>query len=242
MKKPERRLHPRLREPDLIATVVFEAGVTITCAIEDLSYAGARIVASYTPAIGERVQLVLSHGSSTRTVSMVGGVVRVAPFGGDSKWSAVALRFPTLSDAARELIADLTRQMQAPQRARTRATVLVVEDEHVVRAELERDLDQLGFAVHLAATPLDVVRVLDDPARKIQIALVDLGLGPANGLDVLGYLADEHRNVRRVVMSRRRGDELDREVEAGRAHGALRKPWTAETLESAVSGTVRRTS
>jgi CheY-like chemotaxis protein len=119
------------------------------------------------------------------------------------------------------------------------ANVLVVDDSREVGHALRLQLWYLGHAAHAVTSPLEAVRVLEVPNR-VSVAIVDLVLGTADGLDLLAFLKDRHPYIRRVLLSghthpgqlahllRRRPEAVPHEV--------LGKPWSESTLAQAVAG------
>ena len=76
--------------------------------------------------------------------------------------------------------------------------VLLVEDHVVLREALERVLDRDGFEVVASvATPAEAERALQ--AQQVDVAVVDLGLGRNDGLDLLQQIKDLQSTCRTVV-------------------------------------------
>jgi CheY-like chemotaxis protein len=228
----DRRVHPRAKDPDVTARITTKAGSS-DCAVENISAGGARLVASLAPATGERVQVRLAH-PSIQPMTLAADVVRAEPL--DASSHVIAIKFASLSDPIHDAIQRIVLRALERQRATARRTVLVVDDDAKVRAALERELNRLGYVAIAVAMPLEAVRCLQDPATNVEVAIVDLGLGQADGLDVIAYVAEQYPHVRRVVMSGQRIEDLAAEVAAGRAHAALEKPWQRGTLASVLGG------
>jgi CheY-like chemotaxis protein len=116
------------------------------------------------------------------------------------------------------------------------ARVLVVDDSREIGDALCFQLDRLGQAAHAVTTPLEALRLLEEP-NQVQVAIVDMVLGGANGLDLLAYLSDQHPTIRRVLMS---GHVTPGQLDlSGRGHAAmphevLAKPWSESTLTRAL--------
>jgi DNA-binding response OmpR family regulator len=74
------------------------------------------------------------------------------------------------------------------------ATVLLVEDDHVVRGAMLRSLADRGHAVHAVGTALDALRRV--AAETPDLVVLDLGLPDLDGADALRMLragADDYR-------------------------------------------------
>src|SRR3712207_2174498 len=66
------------------------------------------------------------------------------------------------------------------------ATVLLVEDDHVVRGAMLRSLADRGHAVHAVGTALDALRRV--AAETPDLVVLDLGLPDLDGADALRML------------------------------------------------------
>jgi CheY-like chemotaxis protein len=122
--------------------------------------------------------------------------------------------------------------------ARARAAhVLVVDDSREIGDALCLQLDRLGMAAHAVTTPLEALRLLEEP-NQVQAAIVDMVLGGANGLDLLAYLSDQHPKIRRVLMSGHSAPghlELTAMGHQASPHDVLAKPWSEATLTRALA-------
>ena len=68
------------------------------------------------------------------------------------------------------------------------ATVLLVEDDHVVRGAMLRSLADRGHAVHAVGTALEALRRV--AAETPDLVVLDLGLPDLDGSDALRMLRD----------------------------------------------------
>jgi len=148
---------------------------------------------------------------------------------------AVAVAFLGPSSRAEDQIQQAALAHLQRKRGRGRA-VLLVDDETAVRAALARSLLALRCQVVQAATPLEALERLQEDCRGIGVAIVDLVLGPADGRGLLGYLAEEYPQIRRVAMSGKVSrSELEATRESGYAHIALAKPMQEGDLAAALA-------
>jgi DNA-binding response OmpR family regulator len=118
------------------------------------------------------------------------------------------------------------------------ATVLLVEDDHVVRSAMLRALADRGHTVHATATALDALRrVAADPPDMI---VLDLGLPDLDGADALRML----RGITDlpIIIATARDDEAEivRLLRAG-ADDYMVKPFTGPHLDARVTSVLRRT-
>jgi CheY-like chemotaxis protein len=225
----EQRRHRRAGDVDIEATVVSDRE-TVTCSIESLSAGGARVVGALRVAVGDPVRVLLGlPGSGPRALEA--RVLRTEHRGDGT--AAVAVMFrdvaPETEDAIQRLV------LRSLERERAAATwVLVLDDDALVRAALERDLRSFGLSTRSVAAPLDLLRCLEDPALNVAVALVDLCLCHEDGTNVLSFLSEDYPRVRRIVMSGARLDDLERCVASEQAQTLLRKPWNRRCLAQAL--------
>ncbi|WP_250008914.1 response regulator transcription factor [Actinoplanes sp. M2I2] len=117
------------------------------------------------------------------------------------------------------------------------ATVLLVEDDHVVRGAMLRSLADRGHAVHAVGTALDALRRV--AAETPDLVVLDLGLPDLDGSDALRML----RGITDVpiIIATARDDEqtVVRLLRAG-ADDYMVKPFTGAHLDARISTVLRR--
>jgi DNA-binding response OmpR family regulator len=117
------------------------------------------------------------------------------------------------------------------------ATVLLVEDDHVVRGAMLRSLTDRGHTVHAVATALDALRRV--AAESPDLVVLDLGLPDLDGSDALRML----RGITDVpiIIATARDDEAEivRLLRAG-ADDYMVKPFTGAHLDARVTSVLRR--
>ena len=116
--------------------------------------------------------------------------------------------------------------------------VLVVEDEVLLQAQLDKFLRDSGFVVDVASDGEEGLyygREYDYDA-----AVVDLGLPKMNGIDVISALREEDRSFPILILTAR-GDWQDKVtgLEAG-ADDYLTKPFHMEELMARLNALMRR--
>jgi DNA-binding response OmpR family regulator len=118
------------------------------------------------------------------------------------------------------------------------ATVLLVEDDHVVRSALMRSLTDLGHTVHAMGTALEALRrVAVSPPDLI---VLDLGLPDLDGSDALRMLRGLTDTP--IIIATARDDEAEviRLLRAG-ADDYMIKPFSSAHLDARVASVLRRT-
>ena len=117
------------------------------------------------------------------------------------------------------------------------ATVLLVEDDHVVRGAMLRSLADRGHAVHAVGTALDALRRV--AAETPDLVVLDLGLPDLDGSDALRML----RGITDVpiIIATARDDEQSvvRLLRAG-ADDYMVKPFTGAHLDARITTVLRR--
>ncbi|HEX6872356.1 MAG TPA: response regulator transcription factor, partial [Micromonosporaceae bacterium] len=118
------------------------------------------------------------------------------------------------------------------------ATVLLVEDDHVVRCAMLRSLTDLGHAVDTTGTALEALRRV--AASPPDLIVLDLGLPDLDGADALRML----RGISDVpiIIATARDDEADivRLLRAG-ADDYMVKPFSSAHLDARMATVLRRT-
>lgn len=175
--------------------------------------------------------LLLAPGHPQMTIE--GWVIHQERRGEDEFVSAVAFCqvVSGVHPAGDEILSAAIELPEEPQEA----LVLVVDDSLGICRALKRDLKSLGCRAVYAATTLDAIMLLLDPQVPIEAAVVDLFLGPDDGLEILDFLAMWFPDIRRVLISGQvRIEQLDLARSSGRVQAVLQKPWSRDGLAGAL--------
>jgi CheY-like chemotaxis protein len=88
------------------------------------------------------------------------------------------------------------------------ATILVIEDEDMVREMLKMTLERGGFRVLVARGGNEALDVCESAAGAIDLVLTDIVMPGTSGMDLAGYLAIrysssqvDHRKVGKLAMA-----------------------------------------
>lgn len=118
--------------------------------------------------------------------------------------------------------------------------ILIVEDENTLREQLEKHLQQAGYAIDSAADGEEALYY----GREYQYdaAIVDLGLPKIDGIEVIAQLRAEKRSFPIIVLTAR-GHWQDKVqgLEAG-ADDYLAKPFQMEELLARLNALIRRSA
>jgi CheY-like chemotaxis protein len=145
--------------------------------------------------------------------------------------AALAQKLLALSlDRASELVAAPSSPRAAPAAGRTSGeTILVVEDDELVRTLTVKLLRRRGYRVLEASSPAEAERHASDESGTIHLLLSDVGLPHVGGPELARKLAPRRPGMKLLFMS---GYGRGALAERGLAPGPtlLEKPFTPEAL------------
>ncbi len=119
----------------------------------------------------------------------------------------------------------------------TRHTVLVVEDELLIRMCSVATLEDAGYRVLEAGNSAEALAILARP-NIVAILMTDVRMpGDMDGLGLVARVRIDRPDIRSVVVSA--NVTSDEACNAG-AVGMIVKPFMAETLVSAIHTTIKR--
>lgn len=120
--------------------------------------------------------------------------------------------------------------------AKTQSTVLIVEDEAIIRLSAVATLEDAGFEVLEAGSSAEALELLLRH-QKIDILMTDVRLpGEMDGLDLVAWVRRFHPAIRSLVVS---GNSSNSEARAAGALGFLSKPYMSYSLVHAVQQLVQ---
>jgi PAS domain S-box-containing protein len=167
-------------------------------------------------------------------LAAVGGIVRghkgaITVTSSPGKGSCFTVLFP----AAEGTVAD------SPLPAREtnlvgRGTVLVVDDEEVVRDVAKHTLERYGYQVLLANSGLAAIDVFKRHPGEITLVVLDLSMPGMGGDEALPELRRIRPNVKVVVSSGYSEAEMMRLFAGQRVSGLIQKPFTSNRLAEKV--------
>lgn len=117
-------------------------------------------------------------------------------------------------------------------------TILVVDDEPLIRWAVREGLEAAGFAVVEAGTAREALRLLGDGSAGAAVALLDLKLPDSNDLSLLrGVLATAPR-CRVIMMTAHGTPELLAEAVQAGAFATIAKPFDLSRVVAMVQDAV----
>jgi signal transduction histidine kinase/DNA-binding response OmpR family regulator len=128
------------------------------------------------------------------------------------------------------------RQPREARRAEARgtATVLLVDDEAMVRDFARAALEKFGYRVLTANDGQEAVRVFEANSEEIGLVLLDLTMPVLGGDEAIGLLKSKSAGLRVIVMSGYGKAEVLKAFAGKGVSGFLQKPFTATRLAEEV--------
>jgi CheY-like chemotaxis protein len=113
-------------------------------------------------------------------------------------------------------------------------TVLVADDDALVRTVLSRMLDKLGCQVLLARDGTEAIHIYEANHGQVDLLLIDMRMPGADGSEVVRHIRNEGSMVKMILMGG--GEEL-RDIETHLAAGftsVLPKPFDISTIRDQI--------
>ncbi len=162
--------------------------------------------------------IVRGHGGAIEVASTVG----------------LGSRFTVLLRASEAKVPRAETPKVSPGELRGSGTVLLVDDEEVVRNMAETALERQGYEVLLAASGPAAIERFRVSADRIRLVILDLGMPGMGGSDILPLLRERRPDVEVVVSSGYTEAEAMRAFQGLRVSGFIQKPYTAAQLAEKV--------
>ena len=146
-----------------------------------------------------------------------------------------AVRFRDVSAETEGLIQSAVLRAIEESRVQSEPAVLVLDESSEDRQALGQALTGLRQRAFPADNFLEALRLLQDQHLRVEVALVDVLVREASGLEVLAFLAEDFPDVRRVLMSRDAdAPALRLARSSSSAHAILIKPAEPKDLAAAI--------
>lgn len=111
-----------------------------------------------------------------------------------------------------------------------RGTVLVVDDEDIVRSTTRAMLERKGYRVLLAENGREAVDIFREHAGEVALVLLDLTMPVMSGEEAARYLRAIKHDIPILVSSGYPEGEVTRRFAGTRVRGYVRKPYTSAAL------------
>jgi two-component system cell cycle sensor histidine kinase/response regulator CckA len=120
-------------------------------------------------------------------------------------------------------------------------TILVVDDEPMVRSTAQRALQAAGYTVYLAPNGVSALDFLATHPGGVDIVLTDIVMPHVNGRELSEWIAQRHPGLPVLFMSGYSGEDIQRRGVAPEHVPFIQKPFTASTLLAGVRMVLDRT-
>ena len=121
-------------------------------------------------------------------------------------------------------------------------TILVVDDDEVMRAALKRILEQEGYKIIMAEDGLELSKVLE--STRLDMILLDVNLPWVDGLELTSLIKDHHslKHVPLILVSARKTKEdVERGFEAG-CNDYITKPFDVDHITGVINQLLLKSS
>lgn len=118
---------------------------------------------------------------------------------------------------------------------RGQGTVLVVDDEEVVRSSICGMLVELGYKVIPASNADEAMGIIRDPKTAIDLAMLDIIMPRVDGIALLAKIRAMRPELRALLMSGYLGKERTEPLNTLDVSGFLKKPFSMKELAVGVS-------
>lgn len=136
--------------------------------------------------------------------------------------------------ASTKVSAPILAEQRAPMPGKQ--TVLIVDDEEMLRSLCKRALEHLGYRVLLAADGIEAVRIFKEKAKEIDLVLLDLSMPRQGGEDAYQEMRKVRPDVKVLLCCGYDETIVDRKIGADNLVGFLPKPFGLEALAQTVHG------
>jgi len=109
-------------------------------------------------------------------------------------------------------------------------TVMVVEDNHMVRELARTVLQELGYAAVTASSGEDCLRIVEHLQPDIDLLLTDVVMPGINGMELYERLAETYPRMRVVYMSGHADNIIGKQTLTGEDVRFIQKPFSVRTL------------
>lgn len=130
------------------------------------------------------------------------------------------------------------RPAEQPDASDRPPTVLLVEDDETTRFAMATLLVQEGYLVLTAGTAHDAVSILRRPFSAIDVALLDVHLPDASGIDLCARLRELYPGMPVIVCTGEATPDEAAELLRLGAHRYLQKPVSPDELLSTVEASL----
>jgi len=113
-------------------------------------------------------------------------------------------------------------------------TILVVDDEEVLRTLLKRMLTNAGYTVLTAGNGREALRIFQEQGERIDLLILDMVMPELNGLETLRELRKTHPRTPVLLCSGYSSDGRSQDLQQAGIRGYFQKPYALDQLLSKI--------
>jgi DNA-binding NtrC family response regulator len=110
--------------------------------------------------------------------------------------------------------------------------ILIADDEEATRDILKAELSRRGYEIALAADGEEAMKIIG--LNKFDLALVDIKMPKADGIQVLKYIQKSSPKTKAIIMTGFADLQIAMEAKQFGAIDFLSKPFTLEELDATI--------
>lgn len=145
----------------------------------------------------------------------------------DLPWEAQSPRLPGALERA-------AKRMKRRRSEKSTETILLVEDEDMVRELTKRILERSGYTVLSAANGKEALSLYEKESDKIALVILDLIMPEMGGMECLKRLREIDPKLKILVASGYSPHGVEKEAIESGARGFVRKPYDMKQMLTAV--------
>ncbi|MEA3265906.1 MAG: response regulator, partial [Candidatus Fermentibacteria bacterium] len=127
-----------------------------------------------------------------------------------------------------------TKQLTGP----LSGTILLVDDEEIVRTVLETLMESIGFTVLTASDGLEAVELFRANQKEIKLVLMDMTMPRKNGVEAFIEMQEISPDVKVIILSGHSAESSSNEMTKLGILRVLQKPVTMTVLSDAIRDTI----
>jgi CheY-like chemotaxis protein len=158
---------------------------------------------------------------------------------GPGKGTAIRILFPAVQEAPALHTAPVAAAVQQAADPVAGGTVLVVDDEAIVRKVCSEMVEALGLQVLTAVDGRDAVAVFAKHADDIDLVILDLSMPNMDGMATFKELVRMKPGVKVILCSGFDEQDSLRRLSGQGIAGFIQKPYSLEKLRAAMKNAVR---
>jgi two-component system, cell cycle sensor histidine kinase and response regulator CckA len=118
-------------------------------------------------------------------------------------------------------------------------TILLVEDDPVIREMSLMMLQHLGYSILSAGTPHEAIRIVKENSAEIHLLITDVVMPEMNGGELADRLTEIRPEIKQIFMSGYTADIIAHEGILDNGGSFLQKPFSLQDLANRIREVLR---